>query len=198
MEPIFSQHPQLREMMRNPEIRRMLFSPESIRTQLQISRAMGRDPMNPGGSFPAPGVTDNTATTPQSPPAGAGTEHPSGTTAPQPPNPFAALFPGAGAASTPSHNDAANIMRLHQLLSGQRDPGSPFSGDGSAAPRPTQIPSDQRDALLRLIQALETPETLEALGRPAPGLLFRRPLPSHLLQRILARRRNGTRRSCVS
>ena len=49
----------LQQILRDPEMRRMMFSPEMMRMQLQMQRAMNQD----GGgrsSFPAPGATDNT------------------------------------------------------------------------------------------------------------------------------------------
>jgi ubiquilin len=164
MEPFFNQSPHLREMMRNPEVRRVLFSPESIRTQMMLSRAMGGN--NFGGmggnpSFPAPGVTDNTTTaTSTSPPAaGSGAAAPAqGAQA----NPFAALF-GGGNGGTPSPNlatnMAANEAMLGQLLGGQRPPGSSTTagnagstGDAGADNTPGEA---DHNNLLRMLSMMQ-------------------------------------------
>ncbi|OCK85873.1 hypothetical protein K432DRAFT_399876 [Lepidopterella palustris CBS 459.81] len=89
--PMVRDNPMMAQVLRNPELRRTLFSPEMLRRQLQLHRAL-----NPGGSnaFPAPGITDTT------PPGGTTTG--TGTTQ-QPANPFAMLggLGGAGGAENP-------------------------------------------------------------------------------------------------
>jgi ubiquilin len=111
----------LQEMLRNEDTRRMMFSPEMMRMQLQMQRAMGRNGGGSGGSsFPAPGATDNTpqpgATATPNQPSAAGATDPSAAGGAQA-NPFASLFPqGAnplaqnptGANSAPQQNAAAN------------------------------------------------------------------------------------------
>jgi ubiquilin len=52
--PMLRGNPALRQMLRNPEFRRMMFTPENMRRNMQLSRAMAGS-----GSFPAPGATDN-------------------------------------------------------------------------------------------------------------------------------------------
>src|SRR4051794_31497975 len=56
--PAVRDNPLARQMLRDPEYRRMLLDPNMIRQQLRMTRAM--EGMG-GNSFPAPGVTDNTA-----------------------------------------------------------------------------------------------------------------------------------------
>ena len=105
--------PGVRQMMQSPEFRRMLTDPSSIRHMMQMQRAMG---MGGGGltgesAFPAPGVTNTTATenqngqqqNPQPNLFGQMPQNPLG-------NPFAALFggnPGANPfAATPQPSTA--------------------------------------------------------------------------------------------
>jgi len=98
--PMIRDNPMARAAIENPELRRMMMNPDMIRMQMQMQRSMGGGGQG-GGSFPMPGSTDTT-------PAGqntSGTEGQAGSTnAPPNPfggaggaNPFAALFPGAGA-----------------------------------------------------------------------------------------------------
>jgi ubiquilin len=111
----------LQEMLRNEDTRRMMFSPEMMRMQLQMQRAMGRNGQGGGSSFPAPGATDNT---PQ--PGATATGGDAAATPSQPgatntaaaggaqPNPFASLFPqGAapgGGAGAPAANPFGNMF----------------------------------------------------------------------------------------
>lgn len=83
----------LQEMIRNPETRRMMFSPDMMRMQLNMQRAMNANGQGGAGSnFPAPGATDNTPQTgatatpnqPATAPGAGGAQQ----------NPFASLFTG--------------------------------------------------------------------------------------------------------
>ena len=58
--PMIRDNPMARAMLDNPALRQMMISPETIRAQMQLNRAMGGG-AGAGGSFPAPGTTDNTA-----------------------------------------------------------------------------------------------------------------------------------------
>ena len=108
--PMIRNNPVARQAIENPEFRRMMMSPDVIRMQMQMQRAMGGNGggMGGDGGFPMPGATD---TTPSSNTEGAATG--GGTTATPDQtnttgmpnanmqnaaaaNPFAALFPGAG------------------------------------------------------------------------------------------------------
>jgi ubiquilin len=159
MEPFFAQNPGLREIMRNPEMRRLLFSPESIRTQMQLQRAMGGNPfgaMGGGGSFPAPGVTDNNTAASQPPAAGAGAgATPNPSQGAQANNPFAALFPGGAAGTQPPPAGGPNLALLEQML--QRGPGSPApAGTAGGNTAAGNVPVDaDRDNLLRMLSAMQ-------------------------------------------
>lgn len=97
-------NPIARQAIENPEFRRMMMNPDMIRMQMQMQRAMGGNGMGGGDSaFPMPGQTDTTpgtdnasseqaGSTPSTQPAAGGGAGGA------PPNPFAALFPGAGGA----------------------------------------------------------------------------------------------------
>ena len=58
--PMIRDNPMARAMLDNPALRQMMISPDTIRAQMQLNRAMGGG-AGGGGSFPAPGTTDNTA-----------------------------------------------------------------------------------------------------------------------------------------
>lgn len=62
--PMIRDNPMARAMLDNPALRQMMISPETIRAQMQLNRAMGGGIGGGGGSFPAPGTTDNTTTNP--------------------------------------------------------------------------------------------------------------------------------------
>ncbi|KAH8728510.1 hypothetical protein GQ44DRAFT_48983 [Phaeosphaeriaceae sp. PMI808] len=89
----------LQQMLRNPETRRMMFSPEMMRMQLQMQRAMNRNGTG-ASSFPAPGATDNTpqsdaTATDTATNTATGTATTTGGASPAAqPNPFASLFAG--------------------------------------------------------------------------------------------------------
>lgn len=97
--PMIRNNPMARAAIENPEMRRMMLNPDMIRMQMQMQRAMGNEGGGEGG-FPMPGQTD---TTPNTNTAGSGNAN-AGAQGGQaggqnpPPNPFAALFPGAGGA----------------------------------------------------------------------------------------------------
>jgi ubiquilin len=168
MEPFFNQSPHLREMMRNPDVRRVLFSPESIRTQLQLSRAMGGGGfggMGGGASFPAPGVTDNTTTnTSQAPPAAADSEIAPPSQEGQAGNPFAALFGPGGNGLTGGGNQDPNPVTnralMERLLAGTRAPGasaatgSADSNESNAAVGNTPGEADHNN-LLRMLSMMQ-------------------------------------------
>lgn len=61
--PMIRDNPMARAMLDNPALRQMMISPETIRAQMQLNRAMGGGGGG-GGSFPAPGTTDNAAANP--------------------------------------------------------------------------------------------------------------------------------------
>ncbi|KAF2820721.1 hypothetical protein CC86DRAFT_412004 [Ophiobolus disseminans] len=135
--PMIRDNPMLQEMIRNPETRRMMFSPEMIRMQLQMQRAMDRNGQGRGGSsFPAPGATDNTPQ-PSATATGGGT-----TATPNQPNttgatdPFAAF--GGGAAGGAQPNPFAS------LFTGGANPFAPQqqNNTGANANTPTQPPHD--------------------------------------------------------
>ncbi|KAH7086216.1 hypothetical protein FB567DRAFT_444854 [Paraphoma chrysanthemicola] len=135
--PMIRDNPMLQEILRNPETRRMMFSPEMMRMQLQMQRAMNRNGGGGGGgsSFPAPGATDNTPA-PSATATGGGTtatpNQPDTTGATDPfaafgggaaggaqPNPFASLFaPGASPFAPQNANAGTGAAQ------GQQDGGA--------------------------------------------------------------------------
>ncbi|KAK4543938.1 hypothetical protein LTR36_004712 [Oleoguttula mirabilis] len=98
--PMIRDNPMARQAIDNPEFRRMMMNPDMIRMQMQMQRAMG-GAEGGQGAFPMPGQTDTTT-----PSAGGAATGAAGTgaapnqtnpAAAPAGNPFAALFPGAGA-----------------------------------------------------------------------------------------------------
>ncbi|EMC99098.1 hypothetical protein BAUCODRAFT_391251 [Baudoinia panamericana UAMH 10762] len=96
--PMIRDNPMARAAIENPEFRRMMLNPDMIRMQMQMQQAMGGGAG--AGAFPMPGATDTTqAAEGMDAPSTAGSNTTGGaaTNAQAPANPFAALFPGAGA-----------------------------------------------------------------------------------------------------
>lgn len=126
--PMIRDNPMARAAIENPEMRRMMMNPDMIRMQMQMQRSMGGGGPGGTGSFPMPGQTDTT-------PAGENNSTSEGgqagrTDAPPNPfggaggaNPFAALFPGAGAGaganSTPGQTTGSEGT--------QQPPQNPFA-----------------------------------------------------------------------
>ncbi|KAK5121312.1 hypothetical protein LTR85_005478 [Meristemomyces frigidus] len=100
--PMIRNNPMARQAIENPEFRRMMMNPDMIRMQMQMQRAMG-GAEGGQGAFPMPGQTDTTTPSGGDGAAagggGAGGAQNATNPAAAPPagNPFAALFPGAGA-----------------------------------------------------------------------------------------------------
>lgn len=135
--PMIRNNPQMRAMIENPELRRLMMNPDMIRMQMQMERAMGGGGL--GGrnnNFPMPGQTDTTPTPEGTQANATGTTGESNPAGSPPPNPFAALFPGAGnanaAAGTPGSgaNQGANPANPFGSLFGSPPP----SGNGQANP----------------------------------------------------------------
>lgn len=129
--PMIRNNPIARQAIENPEFRRMMMNPDMIRMQMQMQRAMGGDGMGGMGggesAFPMPGQTDTTEAREGNAAAGgqnAG-QTPSSTNTGAAANPFAALFPGAGAGGqqqqqpgtqNPSQNQNNPIAAMTQHL----------------------------------------------------------------------------------
>ncbi|KAK3683171.1 hypothetical protein LTR37_020484 [Vermiconidia calcicola] len=139
--PMIRNNPIARQAIDNPEFRRMMMNPDMIRMQMQMQRAMG----GPGGAgggenaFPMPGQTDTTPgegaaaatggeqqqqTNPAgSPPAGGA----------QAGNPFAALFPGAGAGGD-ANSQQQQQNPLAGLFGGSNQQGAGGQGGNQSNP----------------------------------------------------------------
>jgi len=91
--PMFRDNPLARQMMRDPNIRRMMLDPNVIRAQLQMQQQMGGGGMG-GSNFPAPGVTNTTPQTSNTP--GAGTRDQNQTQNQNAGNQPPLMFPGMG------------------------------------------------------------------------------------------------------
>ncbi|KAI5358167.1 Putative Ubiquitin-like domain, UBA-like superfamily, Ubiquitin-associated domain-containing protein [Septoria linicola] len=104
--PMIRDNPMARQALENPELRRMMLNPDMIRMQMQMQRAM--DGSGGQNAFPMPGQTDTTEGGGNAGTGGnAGAQ--TGQTGSAPANPFAALFPGAGAGGAPgAGGNAAN------------------------------------------------------------------------------------------
>jgi hypothetical protein len=126
----------LQQMIRDPETRRMMFSPEMMRMQMNMQRAMNQNGQGGGGSsFPAPGATDNTpqpgaTATPGQPtaaPAAGGAQ----------PNPFASLFTGGANPFAPQQNagtDSNNTTAQNPAANAFGDIFGGAQGQGGANP----------------------------------------------------------------
>ncbi|KAL5120400.1 hypothetical protein ACEQ8H_001690 [Pleosporales sp. CAS-2024a] len=151
--PMIQDNPMLREMLRNEETRRMMFSPEMMRMQLQMQRAMNRNGGGGGSSFPAPGVTDNTpgpvpSTTATGGDATATPNQPNTTGATDAaaaggaqPNPFASLFAGGPSPFAPQQpntqgggpNPLADSMRQMMQMMNMGEGGGFGQAPGAGA-----------------------------------------------------------------
>lgn len=144
--PMIRDNPMLQHMLRDENTRRMMFSPEMMRMQLQMQRAMNQD----GGgrsSFPAPGATDNTPQPSSTTTGGGATATPNqpnttGATDPMAaggaqPNPFASLFPGANpfGQAQPSAN-AGSDSNAQQNANPAANPLAGMFGGGQGGQNP--------------------------------------------------------------
>ena len=114
--PMIRNNPIARQAIENPEFRRMMMSPDVIRMQMQMQRAMGGAQGGEGG-FPMPGATD---TTPASDAEGGGEAAGAGTAGAG--NPFAQLFGGGGNANPQQANPLAGLFGAPQEGSNQANP----------------------------------------------------------------------------
>ena len=168
--PMMRGNPQLRQMLRNPEFRRMMFTPENMRRNLQLSRAMAG-----GGSFPAPGATDNNTA-----PAGSAGAEPAAATG-QPTagaaNPAAGLFaqnPSLASLMQPNADLNQTLRTIMELQRQQQQPGGGAAAGTGAAAGPPTIP-DADPALLDSLRDVLFPGAAPAAGgaagaAPLPGL----------------------------
>lgn len=163
--PMIRNNPIARQAIDNPEFRRMMMNPDMIRMQMQMQRAMG----GPGGAgggenaFPMPGQTD---TTPGDGAAATGGEQQQQTNpAGSPPaggaqagNPFAALFPGAGAGG-----DANSQQQQQNPLAGLFG-GSNQQGAGGQG-------GNQTNPLAQMTQQLmQNPQAMQSMMQMMNGL----------------------------
>jgi len=137
--PMIRNNPMARAAIENPEMRRMMMNPDMIRMQMQMQRSMGGGGEGGSGAFPMPGSTDTT-------PAGENNSASEGgqtgsTNAPPNPfggaggaNPFAALFPGAGAGA----GTGAGTTPGQNTGSAQQPPQNPFASIFGSGPQGAQ------------------------------------------------------------
>ncbi|KAM0720416.1 hypothetical protein Q7P37_004552 [Cladosporium fusiforme] len=176
--PMIRDNPMARAAIENPEMRRMMMNPDMIRMQMQMQRTMGGGGADGAGAFPMPGQTDTTAAGENNNTTSEGGQ--SGRTdAPPTPfggaggaNPFAALFPsagagfgagagaGAGAGSTPGQNTGSE--------GAQQPPQNPFAGLFGAAPQGGQ---DQQNNPFQAAaqQMMQNPQMMQQMMQMMGG-----------------------------
>lgn len=169
--PMIRNNPMARAAIENPEMRRMMMNPDMIRMQMQMQRSMGGGAEGGAGSFPMPGSTDTTpagennsaseggqtggANAPPNPFGGAGAA-----------NPFAALFPGAGAGA----GAGANTTPGQNTGSAQQTPQNPFAsifGGGAQGAQGGQGPSSPFAAAAQ--QMMQNPEMMQQMMQMMGG-----------------------------
>lgn len=169
--PMIRNNPMARAAIENPEMRRMMMNPDMIRMQMQMQRSMGGGAEGGAGSFPMPGSTDTTpagennsaseggqtggANAPPNPFGGAGAA-----------NPFAALFPGAGAGA----GAGANTNPGQNTGSAQQTPQNPFAsifGGGAQGAQGGQGQSSPFAAAAQ--QMMQNPEMMQQMMQMMGG-----------------------------
>jgi ubiquilin len=128
--PMIRNNPIARQAIENPEFRRVMMSPDVIRMQMQMQRAMG-GAGGGEGAFPMPGATDTTpSSNPESNAAGGDTAaaNPANTagTGNAAANPFAALFGGGmgNTAAQPNQQQGQNANPFGGLFGGAQEGGN--------------------------------------------------------------------------
>jgi len=156
-------NPMLQEMLRNEDTRRMMFSPEMMRMQLQMNRAMNRNGGGGGSSFPAPGATDNTpqagATATPNQPNTTGATDPAAAGAAQP-NPFASLFAGG---ASPFASQQPNTGDSNANANAANPFGNMFGGAQGGGANPIA------DGMQRLMQNPEAMQQMMQMMNGAGG-----------------------------
>jgi len=169
--PMIRNNPMARAAIENPELRRMMMNPDMIRMQMQMQRSMGG--AEGQGAFPMPGQTETTPQGAEGAATGGGTSATPGQTnttgnpaanTQAPANPFAALFPGAGA---PGANRGAGS----DGNASQQNPFGSLFGN--------QQGGDQNNPLAAMTQQMmQSPEAMQQMmnmmgamggGAPAAG-----------------------------
>ena len=127
--PMIRNNPIARQAIENPEFRRMMMSPDVIRMQMQMQRAMG-GAGGGEGAFPMPGATDKTPGNNAETNAAGGdvaAANPTNTAGPgnAAANPFAALFPGGmGNTAGQPNQQGQNANPFGGLLGGAQEGGN--------------------------------------------------------------------------
>lgn len=132
--PMIRDNPMARAAIENPELRRMMMNPDMIRMQMQMQRSMGGGAEG-GGNFPMPGSTDTTPAGQNTSGTQGGQAGQAGHTDPQPnpfggaggANPFAALFPGAGAGAGAGLGAGAGAGATPGQNAGSEQQANPFA-----------------------------------------------------------------------
>ncbi|KAK3115610.1 hypothetical protein LTR53_004868 [Teratosphaeriaceae sp. CCFEE 6253] len=147
--PMIRDNPMARQAIENPEFRRMMLNPDMIRMQMQMQRAMGGGAEGGGGAFPMPGATDTTTQA-----DGAAPANTMGSAPPQPANPFAALFPGAGGAAGANGAQPA----------GAANPFGNLFGGGAGAPAAGGVAQQQNNPMAAMTQQLmQNPQMMQQM-----------------------------------
>lgn len=125
--PMIRNNPIARQAIENPEFRRMMMSPDVIRMQMQMQRAMG-GAGGGEGAFPMPGATDTTPADSNAAGGDTAAANPTNTagTGNAAANPFAALF-GGGMGNTgaqPGQQQGQNANPFGSLFGGTQEGGN--------------------------------------------------------------------------
>ena len=171
--PMIRDNPMARAAIENPELRRMMMNPDMIRMQMQMQRSMGGGGQG-GGSFPMPGPTDTT-------PAGQNTGSAEGQTgstnaAPNPfggaggANPFAALFPGAGAGAGAGLGAGAGAGTTPGQNTGSQPPANPFANIFGGGAQGGQGGQDQSSPFASAAQQMmQNPQMMQQMMQMMGG-----------------------------
>lgn len=170
--PMIRDNPMARAAIENPELRRMMMNPDMIRMQMQMQRSMGGGGDGAGGNFPMPGQTDttqagenNTATGNQSNPSSA-PPNPFGGAGGG--NPFAQLFPGAGAGMSAGAGAGTTPGQNQGSEGTQAPPQNPFASIFGTGPQGGQ--GQQSNPFQQAAQQMmQNPEMMQNMMRMMGG-----------------------------